>query len=480
MARGEMKKISIPICFLLIFFLAACAINPVSGKRELSLISEKGEIALGKETDTEIRSQYGVYADPELNKYIQRIGTTMTPHTHRPHLTYHFAILDTPVVNAFAVPGGYIYVTRGILAMINSEAELAVVLGHELGHINARHSVRKLSKLILIQLGLAVGNELSETFAKISGVATIGIQLLFLKYSRSDERQADSLGIEYSRKGGYNPGEIVNFFSSLQKLGDLSSGQSLPGFLSTHPLTSERIHYTKTMLADEDRQLNMKHSSYLNHINNIVYGDDPRQGYVEGNTFFHPKLLFSFSFPKDWKLQNTPSKVVLASQDGKAAVYIQAEKSSEKLQDYAQIKTSELEGKQFINEQHLVINRMAAFQQLYNITQEEKDTLRMRLSLVRKGSYIFSFSVLSTSENFSKFDFQFGTLVGSFNRLKDETYINRKPKRIRLFRANGRETLQQIFRKAGMVKDLLPKFAIMNGIELDHIPERNQLIKIVE
>ena len=312
-----MKKNVAVLCFSLIFLTMSCAINPVTGKRELSLISEKDEIALGKQTDGEIKAMYGIYSDRALSAYIQKIGQSMTSLTHRPHLTYHFAVLDTPVVNAFAVPGGYVYVTRGILALMNSEAELAVVLGHELGHINARHSVAKLSQLMLAQLGLGVVGVISETFAKLSGAASIGVQLLFLKFSRDDEREADTLGVEYSRKGGYNPGEMINFFASLERLGDLSGGQSLPGFLSTHPLTSERIQNNKDMLLESDRQLRIEKLGYLGALDNMVYGLDPRQGFVENNAFYHPELRFFFSFPEDWQVQNTPSQVTLATKEGK-------------------------------------------------------------------------------------------------------------------------------------------------------------------
>lgn len=475
-----MKKTSLFICFLVFFLTASCAINPVTGKRELSLISEQGEIDLGQETDKEIRSQFGVYDDPSLNEYIKKVGMILAPHTHRPHLTYHFAVLDTPVVNAFAVPGGYIYVTRGILAMMNSEAELVVVLGHELGHVNARHSIRNLSKLILVQVGLAVGGALSETFAKISGVASIGIQLLFLKFSRDDEREADALGVEYSRKGGYNPVKMIGFFSSLQKLGDLSDGHSLPGFLSTHPLTSKRIQNTRAMIMESDEQLSTEQISYLNRIDNIIYGDDPRQGYVEKSTFYHPQMRFFFSFPKDWELQNTPSRVFLASKDGNAAVVLQAEKSSEKLQDYAEKKASELEGRHFVSEQSLTIHGMTSYQQLYDIVKEEEEVLRMRLSYIKKGPYIFTFSALSTILDFREYDTQFRTIVGSFNELRDETRLNRQPQRLKMIRASGRQTLREIFQKSGMKENLWLRMAIMNGIELDQTPKQNQPIKIVK
>ena len=479
-----MKRISkasiIVICFcLLILRVISCAVNPVTGKREFMLISEQEEISLGAETDKQIRSQYGVYQDPLLEEYVHNLGMVLAPHTHRPNLTYHFAVLDTPVVNAFAVPGGYIYVTRGVLAMMNSEAELAVVLGHELGHVNARHSVRRLSTMLLVQAGLAVGSALSETFAKVSGAAGIGIQLLFLKFSRNDERQADQLGVDYSRKGSYHPGKMIDFFSTLQSMGDLSGGHSLLGFLSTHPLTSERIRNTEAMIIPADNQLLVRQSDYFNHINNLVYGEDPRQGYVEGNAFYHPLLQFYFTFPPNWKLQNTPSRVVLATESGDAAVVLQAEKSSEDLKAYADKKIANLEGKELLDEQSLTINGMSSFQSLLNITQEEEKNLRTRMSFIKYSGNIITFTALSTEDDFHKYDPQFKSLVGSFKQLTDRKYIDRKPKRISLVKANGKQSLLDIFRSAGIKEDLWLRFAIMNSMELDQIPTKGQTIKII-
>ena len=475
-----MRRVSTSSCFFLFLLLtAACAINPVTGKYELSLISEQQEISLGKETDAEIRRQYGVYDSPSLEEYVKRVGMALALHTHRPHLVYHFAVLDAPVVNAFALPGGYIYVTRGALAMMNSEAELAAVLAHELGHVNARHGVRRLSKLLLVQIGLNVGSALSDTFSELSGVASVGIQLLFLKYSRDDEREADALGVDYARAGSYNPGDMIKFFSSLQKLGDLSGGHSLPGFLSTHPLTRERIQNVQASLIESDRQLMTKPAAYLKSIENIVFDDDPRQGYVEGNTFYHPDLRFSFSFPRDWRLQNEPSQVVLASKAGEAAVILKAEKSSENLKDYALRKAAELENKYFINEQSLTINGLNSFQQLYDLARSEKEALRVRITHIKKGPFIFTFYALSTIDNFPKYKFQFGTLVGSFNDLRDRSHLNRQPQRLKLIQASGRRTLKQIFMNSGLKKDLWDKMAIMNGMELDQIPKLNQLVKTV-
>jgi len=461
-------------------FIASCAVNPVTGERQLSLYSEQDEIAIGKQTDVQIRNQYGIYNDPALNEYVARVGASLGPYTHRSHLEYHFAVLDSPVVNAFAVPGGYVYVTRGILALMRSEAELAVVLGHELGHVNARHSIHRMSEQTLFGLGLAVGSSLNKTVADIAGIAGVGIQLLFLKYSRDDERQADQLGVEYSRKGSYNPGEMIGFFTSLEKMGDLSGSHSIPGFLSTHPLTSERIQNTKDMLIESDGKLQVKHTPYLNKVENMVYGDDPRQGYVEKNTFYHPEMRFSFGFPQAWQLQNMPSQVIMGSDDGEAAVILQAEKSSEDLRNYAQKMMADVQNLQFLRDQNRRINGLTAYQQLFDYHPQDSPDLRVLLSFIKYGSYIYTFTALSTITKFDQYDNQFDRLVSSFKKLTNRVYIDRPPKRIKLHRANGRQNLQRILQEAGIKEDLWPRFAIMNGMELGDTPPRDTLIKIIK
>jgi predicted Zn-dependent protease len=475
-----MRKPALTI-FLLALILSAmsCAVNPVTGKRELSLISEQEEIALGQQSDGEIRMQYGIYDDPALNAYIESVGKSLAPHTHRKNLVYHFSVLDTPVVNAFAVPGGYVYLTRGILALMGSEAEMAVVLGHELGHVNARHSVRRMSEMMLAQVGLAVGSAVSETFAKISGLAGVGMQLLFLKYSRDDEYQADSLGVEYSRKAAYNPGDMIGFFGSLEKLGDLSGGRSLPGFLSTHPLTKDRIAKARTMLLPTDQALARKDTSYLQKLSGLVYGDDPRQGFVEGQAFYHPEMTFMFSIPNGWAVQNTPAQVVLVSKDEKAALLLQAEKNSDSLPDYARKKAASIEGGRLLGEDRLSISGFTSYHQLYDIPQQSGDSLRLRLSLIRKGQFVYSFSAFSASQNFSRYDSEFRQTAQSFAELRDQKYLRRQPLRLRLVQADGQQTLQDIFGRAGMKKESWPSFAIMNGMELGAAPPAGRLVKII-
>jgi predicted Zn-dependent protease len=337
-----------------------------------------------------------------------------------------------------------------------------------------------MSEQTLFGLGLAVGASLNKTVSDIAGLAGVGMQLLFLKYSRDDERQADQLGVEYSRKGGYNPGEMIGFFESLEEMGDLSGRHSIPGFLSTHPLTSERIENTKDMLLETDDNLHIKPAAYLNKVENMVYGDDPRQGFVEENTFYHPEMRFSFGFPQAWQLQNMPAQVIIGSDDEEAAVILQAEKSSEDLRNYARNMTADVENLQFRSDQSRRINGLNAYQQLFDYYPKDSPDLRVLLSYIKYGSYIYTFTALSTIDKFNRYDNQFDRIVTSFRKLTNRAYLNRQPKRIKLHKSNGRQSLDNILRGAGIKEDLWSRFAIMNGMELDETPAQGTLIKTIK
>lgn len=220
---------------LILFGVLACAQNPVTGRREVVLVSKSEEIAMGQQSDKQAREEYGVVEDARLQDYIQSVGRKIAAVSHRPNLDWHFTVVDSPVVNAFAIPGGYVYFTRGILAHLNSEAELAGVMGHEIGHVTARHSVRQITRSQLAQLGLGAGQVLSPAFGQIGALAEQSVGLLFLRFSRDNERESDRLGVEYSARGSYDPREVSNFFEVLGRLASAGDRQTIPGWLSTHP-----------------------------------------------------------------------------------------------------------------------------------------------------------------------------------------------------------------------------------------------------
>ena len=457
-----------------------CAVNPVTGQRELMLYSEGQEIELGKQTDVEVAATYGVYDDKELAAYISRLGLALAAKTQRPGLPYRFAVLDSPVVNAFAVPGGSVYVTRGILAMMSSEAELAAVLGHELGHVNARHSMRRMSQQQLARLGLAVGSVISEDFARYAGLAGAGLQVLFLKYSRDDENQADELGVAYARAAGYDPADMAVTFAALQRMGDLSGGGSLPGFLSTHPLTADRIAHVQTLLKPEDKGLVRGNEAYLRRVEDIVYGEDPRQGYVEGGAFHHPVLRFQFSVPAGWKVENTPSQVLLLAADENGGVILRGAKTADTAEAYARKQAAGITeaGGRLLGESRRTINGLSSYEQSYAVSQEGAASLRVSLTCLKKGDWVYAFQALSPEASFQKYAPDFGRIVGSFRELTDASKIDRAPKRLALVKADGRDSLRTIFKRAGMPEGSWPQFAVWNGLEASAVPPAGRIVKV--
>ncbi|MCK4558728.1 MAG: M48 family metalloprotease, partial [Calditrichia bacterium] len=296
-----MKKNIKFILNLLVILLAlssmfsSCARNPVTGKQEFMLLTESDEIKMGQQTDVSVVQMYGIYEDEKLAKYINDLGQKMAKISHRPHLKYEFKVMDNPVINAFAVPGGYIYVTRGILAHLNNEAELAGVVGHEIGHVTARHSAKKYSESYVANLGLGVGSIISKDFAMFAGLAAQGLGLLFLRFSRDDERQADVLGVEYSTKVGYDAREMANFFVTLDKMQSKNDQSGLPDWFSTHPNPADRVVNVRKEAEKKQAELGKKdlkigQDRYLNTINGLIFGENPRQGFVENNVFYHPDL----------------------------------------------------------------------------------------------------------------------------------------------------------------------------------------------
>jgi predicted Zn-dependent protease len=310
----------------IVLLSGACARNPVTGKRMLSFMSTKQEISLGQGYDPQVQATFGVYEDQKLQQFLTEKGMAMAKVSHRPDLPWQFKVVDSPVVNAFAVPGGFVYFTRGILAHFNSEAQFAGVLGHEIGHVTARHGARQQTGQILGQLGLIIGMVAAPELAQYADIANQGMGLLFLKFGRDHETQSDKLGVEYSTKIGYDAVEMASFFGTLKRLGEKSGGGDIPTFLSTHPDPGDRERLVN-LLARATQQKTpgnyvINRDGYLNMIEGIIYGDDPKQGFVENNMFYHPELKFQFSVPTGWVHQNSPIQFEMASKDGKAMMLL--------------------------------------------------------------------------------------------------------------------------------------------------------------
>ena len=460
---------------LCLFLLApSCAVNPVTGKKEISLISESQEIQMGKEYDPQIVAGFGLYEDEKMQKFINEKGQEMAKVSHRPHLNYEFKILDSPVVNAFAVPGGYVYFTRGIMAHFNNEAEFAGVLGHEIGHITARHTVKQQTKQTLAQLGFIVGVIASEEFRNYADVAQAGMSLMFLKFSRNHESESDRLGVEYSTKIGYDAKEMANFFNTLARMrGD--GGQSIPTFMSTHPDPADRYNKVgqlaqKWQASDPRTSYDINRDRYLQMIDGLVYGEDPRQGYVENNVFYHPTMKFQYPIPATWKTANSPQQVQMAPENGKALMVLRLAQQAN-LQAAAQTFITENKLTQ-LSSRNVKVNGLNAVavdaeqpaQQDQNGQQTQ--ALRVLTYFIQYNGTIYQLLGVTASVDFSTYSSLFRSTMTGFRQLTDPSKINVKPERIKVIRVNQSTTLKSILQSQGIAADRLEEMAVLNSMQL--------------
>ena len=463
-----------------LYLFVSCAVNPVTGKRELMLLSEADEIALGQQSDKQIVRMYGLYEDPKISQFITNMGQQMVKVSHRPQLKYEFRVLDTPVINAFAVPGGYVYITRGILAYLNNEAELAGVMGHEIGHITARHSAKQYSKAQLAQLGLGLGVLISDEFARFAGLAQTGLSLLFLKFSRDAERQSDRLGVEYATKVGYDAREMANFFETLDRM-QPSGGGGLPGWLSTHPNPADRV-VTVRQLADEWRQktgsgkLKINRNSYLRLINGLVFGDDPRQGYVQGNKFYHPTLKFQFPVPAGWEVTNTPSQVQMVSSKEDAAILFTLASQNSPAQAARTFVTES--NAQVVDASPIKVHGLNARRVISDIATQQ-DILRVMSYFIQYKGQVYAFHGYTSRKIFDSYSALFQRTLGGFNRLNDPAKINVKPDRIRIKTVAKSTTVRNALKSLRVPDDQLEKVALINGMRLTDRVKAKTLLKII-
>ncbi len=478
------KAISIITFFV---FATSCAVNPVTGKKQIMLMSAAQEVQMGAEYDPQVVATFGEYKNERILKFIQEQADIMGKISHRPELKYHVKILDSPVVNAFAVPGGYIYFTRGILAQFNNEAELIGVLGHEMGHINARHSVSQQSKQQLGQLLLIGGLIASEKFASFAEYAMQGMQLLFLKFSRDDEREADQLGVTYSSKIGYDANKMADFFQVLEKMSLASGHNGVPTFLSTHPDPGDRYNSVKMQAKAWQDSLKLSvwkvnEENYLSMIDGIVYGEDPRQGYVEGNTFYHPELKLKFNFPSGWQLENQPAQVNMAPADGRAIMIFSLAQGST-LNEAAQSTLNQL-GLKAEESHNTTVQGMPAMVTLAKqVSQDQqsgqKQSIIVKSNFINYDNRIYVFHGVTAEADYNNFNNVFESTMMNFSKLTDPVKLNKKPDRILIKKVQKSGTLTDAFRYYGVKEDKMGELALLNNMNLTDRVNAGKTIKII-
>ncbi|MGZ5133806.1 MAG: M48 family metalloprotease [Flavitalea sp.] len=483
-----MKKYFIIASFIsTICLYNSCATNPVTGKKQVVLMSEAQEIAMGKEADPQIIAQFGLYENKALQAFITEKGKQMAAISHRPQLDYQFRVVDSDVLNAFAVPGGYVYFTRGIMAHFNNEAEFAGVLGHEIGHIAARHSVEQQRNAILGQIGIIAGVVIAPDLAQFAETASQGLGLLLLKFGRDAERESDRLGVEYSSKIGYDATEMAGFFQTLERKGAGTGQEELPGFLSTHPNPGDRFVTVGKLAAEWKQKLNLSNpqvnrNTYLKRIEGLIYGEDPKQGYLENGVFYHPELKFQFSVPANWNYQNTPQQVQLAPKDGKALMMMTLAKGTS-LQEAANgfVQQNSL---QVLDSKDVNVNGLSALAVMADVRpqegQQQQQPIRTVSYFIQYGQLIYLLLGVSGTVEFSNYLPYFTSAQQSFRQLTDPAKINKKPERVQLKTIRNATTLEQAFRDNRVDAKRLEEMAILNGMKLTERLEAGTIIKVIE
>ena len=441
-----------------------CARNPVTGKSELSLVSESQEIQMGQQGAKEVEQSIGFYKDAAVNAYVADLGKRMAAESERPNLPWEFHVVDDAAVNAFAIPGGFIYVTRGLMSSINNEAELAGVIGHEIAHVTHRHSVQQISKSQLAQLGLGIGSILSSDIAKFGQLAGAGLSLLFLKYGRDAENQADQSGFRYALGQNYDVRQMPNVFATLGRLSEGSGAGKLPEWLSTHPEPGNRIERLEKMIDTvplDQRKLIVDREDYLRHIQGMTFGEDPRQGYFEGAYFYHPQMRFQLQFPAEWKKQNLPQAVVAVSPSDDAILQLGLAGQTPPEQAARQFLSQQ--GVQAGNASTARINGMPAASNYFQ-AQTEQGQIEGIVSFVSYGGQTFGLMGYTPAGKLSTYDRVFQQTIGSFSELRDQSKINVQPAKVELVKVPRQMTLEQ-FNSQYPSTIPIEQLAIINELE---------------
>ncbi len=437
------------ICALLIStaLVSGCSTNPATGEQSFTAFMDaKDEIKIGAEEHPKMLEAFGgTYDDRALAAYVNAIGQRMVAKSELPDLKFQFFVLNDDTVNAFALPGGYVYISRGLVALAEDEAELAGVIGHEIGHVTARHSAQRYSSAMATNIGLTAVGILGSVLGAPSGLgnlASFGAQAALQSYSRSQELEADKLGVRYMTQLGYDPSALGDFFSKLDAHTTIhakKAGQSADKFniMQTHPRTSDRINQAKILAKTEtppdarrDRQ------PFLSQINGLLFGKDPKEGFMKGDTFIHPTLGFKFDYPSGFKVNNGKTQVEATDDKGTTIIFdMESPKVATGMPDLTSYISNQWGPQLKIKPEEvaqLTINGLpAATARAAVNTNKGPHELRM-LAIRAARDRLYRFIFLTTTEATDKMSVALRRTTYSFNLLKPGEADGFQPPRIRI------------------------------------------------
>jgi len=403
--------------------------------------------------------------------------------SERPNLPWHFTVVDVPAINAFALPGGYIYITRGILVFLDDESQLAGVLGHEIGHVTARHAVQQYSKSTGAELGLILGSIFVPQARPFGQLAESGLGLLFLKNSRDDEAQADQLGVKYAARAGWDPAGVPRMLTTLGRIEEVSDNKGVPNWLATHPAPEDRVQRVSAAVQRAEvgaERFTTERDGYLRRIDGIIYGDNPDQGVVRGSRFLHAGLRFAVDFPAGWDVNNGQSQVVAKEPGGRALVLLQLvdRPIGRNIQDVA-LRSMTNAGFRASSGSTTIINGLEAFVGTYSGQLQNFGRATVRAAHVALARDVLLLAGIAPADDYTRAESAFTRTINSFKPLSRADAEAIAPNRIDLYTARQGDTWQSIAARqgGGVVKPTT--LAIMNGHAVNDQPRPGERIKIV-
>jgi predicted Zn-dependent protease len=457
-----------------LIFTGACSTNPATGQQSFTaFMSRADELRIGAEEHPKMIKEFGgAYTDARLRAYIKRTGLALARISEVTDLPYTFTILNDDKVNAFALPGGYVYITRGLLALAENEAEMAGVLAHEIGHVTARHTAQRYSTAQATNLGLMVLGVLGSAAGVPSGVGQIvgfGAQAALQSYSREQELEADRLGVRYLSRAGYAPRAMTSFFSKMQAHAELERAMAgdkedqTNNIMSTHPRTAERINQAIGLEKAASKGVKViRREQFLNQIDAMVFGDDPEQGVRRGREFIHPELGIRFEAPPGFVLFNSPRQVVAKGPKKSVMVFDMAkEKSARKARSLSgYIANTWARGLSLSGMQRISINGMEAA--TAGTRANNKD---IRLIVLRGGpDRIFRLAFITPPAMTERLNLDFRRATYSFRRISQDEADAVKPLRIKVVTVKDADTAKSLAAGFPFEAFRLRWFETLNGL----------------
>lgn len=484
----HMRALPVAVGLAALLALAGCSGNGAlaPGFEGLSgppqLISEAEERKLGAREHPRIVAAFGgAYQDPQVQAGLEQIVNRLGRSSDRPDITYTITILNSPSVNAFALPGGYLYVTRGLLALANDADELAAVLAHEMGHVSARHAAKRQSEAIRAVFVGRLEKVLRDPSAL--GQALRDNESTMASFSRAQELEADRIGLEMSTRAGFDPYGAVSFLEAMMRESEHRASilgrdkdRRQPDLDSSHPATPERINRVSGLSEDlgfKPGQRDRERDQYLSVIDGMLYGDDPREGFVRGQQFLHPGHRFAFSVPEGYSLQNAQDAVFAVSGDDTALRFDGIELSeSQPLTDY--VSSIWGQGTEAGTVKEISVNGMpGALAEAYH------EGWHYRMAAVRfsRGKvYRFLFAARRITPQ-DEADFR--AIVDSLRALSGEQAAALKPLRIRIATVRNGDTLATLARRMEHVDHPLARLRVINGLASGEAPDPGTKVKLI-